>query len=179
MKPGKQLLSLNKTYIGKSRSDKREAFINDLVEHFQWTVGAEIGVRTGRTSFHLLDSSPNLSMFAIDIDISQFYTATASQKYQSRLKAIEGVSWEVADQIPDGSLDFFFIDAGHGYKSVMKDIAAWVPKLKTTGWFLGHDINFPAVHRAVTDSFGKFEIGPDNVWFKSPNNDYSMLEKLK
>jgi SAM-dependent methyltransferase len=178
MKQGKQLLSLNKTYIGKSRSNRREIFISELVEHFGWTAGAEVGVRTGRTTFHLLDSNPNLSMIAVDIDIKQFYNFKISQKYQNRLNAIEGVSWEVPNQIPNNSLDFFFIDAGHGYKSVIKDIQSWAPKLKPNGWFLGHDINFPAVHKAVTEHFEKFEIGPDNVWFKSPNDDYSMLEKL-
>lgn len=179
MKAGKELLILKKTYEGKNKTERREVFINDLVEHFNWTLGAEIGVRTGRTSFYLLDENPQLSMVAVDMDISQFYNASTEQKYQSRLKAIEGISWEVPEKIANESLDFVFIDAGHGYKSVMKDIASWAPKLKKSGWFIGHDINFPAVHKAVSEYFGKFEIGPDNVWFKSPNNDYSMLEKLK
>lgn len=178
MKKNKELLNLKKTYVSKNNNGRREAFINDLIKHFKWELGAEIGVRTGRTSFYLLDSNPSLSMIAVDIDIKQFYNSQIEKKYQNRLQAIEGISWEVPSQIPDNSLDFFFIDAGHGYKSVMKDITSWAPKLKKSGWFIGHDINFPAVHKAVSEYFGKFEIGPDNVWFKSPNDDYSMLEKL-
>jgi predicted O-methyltransferase YrrM len=177
MKPGKILLQVSKTYDTVGARGRREMFINDLVKHFSWTTGAEIGVRTGSTSFYLLNNNPNLVMWAADKDISQFYNDQVKQTYQTRLKVLEGVSWEVAAQVPDGSLDFYFIDAGHSYKSVIKDIDAWTPKLKPNGWFIGHDINFPAVNRAVAERFPGFQVGPDNVWFKAPDNNYSILKK--
>lgn len=177
MKPGKILLSVSKTYDSIDNSSRREMFINSLVKHFKWTSGAEIGVRTGRTCFYLLDNNINLDMWAVDKDISQFYNNRVHSKYQFRLKPLEGISWEVAQQVPNQSLDFYFIDAGHSYKSVIKDIDAWASKLKPSGWFIGHDINFPAVNQAVTERFPQFQVGPDNVWFVSPDNDYSMLKK--
>jgi predicted O-methyltransferase YrrM len=177
MRPGKILLQISKTHDTVGSRGRREMFINDLVKHFGWTAGAEIGVRTGRTCFHLLNNNPDLVMWAADKDISQFYNDQIKQTYQARLKVLEGISWEVATQVPDGSLDFYFIDAAHSYKAVIKDIDAWTPKLKPTGWFIGHDINFPAVHQAVTERFPGFHVGPDNVWFKSPDNNYAMLKK--
>jgi predicted O-methyltransferase YrrM len=178
MKTGKILLSVPATHTTKNANHKRELFINDLAKHFNWTAGAEIGVRTGRTSFCLLDNNSQLTMYAVDMDISQFYTPLAQQKYSNRLIALEGISWELADKVADNSLDFVFVDAGHGYKSVVRDIEAWKPKLKSTGWLIGHDINFPAVNRAVTEKLKTFKVGPDNVWFLAPTDDYTMLEKI-
>ena len=178
MKPKKVLLNVRSTHTTKNANNKRELFINDLVKHFKWQVGAEIGVRTGRTSFCLLDNNPQLSMYAVDMDVSQFYNNNIQLKYRERLIALEGISWEMANQIPDKSLDFVFVDAGHGYKSVIRDLDAWMPKLKSTGWLIGHDINFPAVNRAVSEKLKTFNVGPDNVWFMSPTNDYTMLEKI-
>lgn len=178
MKQGKILLNVVPTHTSKNAGNKREFFINDLVQHFNWTAGAEIGVREGRTSFCLLDNNSQLKIYAVDKDISQFYNTKTQQKYGKRLIPIEGISWDMAANVEDGSLDFIFIDAGHGYKSVMKDLEAWTPKLKTTGWMLGHDINFPAVNKAVSEKYKKFKVGPDNVWFVSPDGDYSILEKI-
>jgi|688.fasta_scaffold20893_5 hypothetical protein len=177
MKPGKQLLYVPKTYNSVGGHNRREMFINDLVKHFGWTQGAEIGVRTGRTSFYLLDQNPALTMWAADKDISQFYNSAVANRYGERLKVLPGTSWIVSCNVPDHSLDFYFIDAGHSYKSVVRDIDAWNPKLKSSGWFIGHDINFPAVHQAVSERFPNFEVGPDNVWFVSPDKNYDMLKK--
>jgi hypothetical protein len=177
MKIAKQLLHIPKTHDSVGARGRREMFINDLTKHFGWCCGAEIGVRTGRTSFYLLDNNPNLTMWAVDKDISQFYNTAVANKYGKRLKALPGTSWAVSSEVPDRSLDFYFIDAGHSYKSVIRDIDAWNPKLKSSGWFIGHDINFPAVHRAVSERFPDFQVGPDNVWFVSPDKNYDMLKK--
>lgn len=178
MKTGKKLLSVSAAYTTKNASNRRELFINDLVKLFNWTMGAEIGVREGRTSFCLLNDNKTLKIYAVDKDISQFYNSKIREKYKERLIALEGISWEMSQGVADESLDFVFIDAGHGYKSVMKDLESWIPKLKKTGWLIGHDINFPAVYQAVLERCKDFKVGPDNVWFLSPSGDYTMLEKI-
>lgn len=178
MRPGKVLLRVPKTHVSRNDRGRRELFLNDIVQHHGWQIGAEIGVRYGRTLFCLLDHNPNLVMWAVDKDITQFHNDQVQKRYGDRLRVLAGISWDMAVSVPDHSLDFFFIDAGHGYKSVRRDLTAWIPKLKPTGWFIGHDINFPAVNRAVLDQFGQYQVGPDNVWFLSPQGDYSMLKKL-
>lgn len=178
MKTGKILLDVVPMYTSKNAGNRREKFINDILQYNKWTIGAEIGVREGRTSFHLLDNNPQLTMYAIDKDISQFYNTKIEKQYKERLIPLEGISWDMAENIQNNSLDFIFIDAGHGYKSVMKDLESWIPKLKSTGWLMGHDINFPAVYKAVSERCKNFKVGPDNVWFLSPTGEYNMLEKL-
>ena len=144
-------------------SQRREVYLESQVKSNHWTVGVEVGVRFGRTLFHLLDNNPNLKMYAVDKDISQFYSKKIQEKYGSRLVVLEGESWEQADNIKE-SIDFVFIDAGHGTKSVVKDINAYKPLLKSNNGLLGHDIDFPAIQEALKICNISFDVCPDNVW---------------
>lgn len=67
--------------------------------------------------------------------------------------------------IPDGSLDFLFIDAGHSKEEVQLDLCNWLPKMSPTGIICGHDYlsedeelveqynKFPGVREAVHECF--------------------------
>jgi hypothetical protein len=57
------------------------------------------------------------------------------------------------------SLDAVFIDADHEYKSVKKDILAWMPKVKKGGILAGHDYMdiYAGVIKAVNETLSKFE----------------------
>jgi SAM-dependent methyltransferase len=61
----------------------------------------------------------------------------------------QGDSAESAADFADESLDFIHIDAAHDYDSVVKDLAAWYPKLKPGGIFSGHDYPWHEVKKAV------------------------------
>jgi len=145
---------------------RREHYINHLVQNNKWTIGCEVGVRTGRTLFHLLDNNPNLKMYAVDKDISQFYNQDVQDRYGDRLVVIEGSSWGSAKEITE-KLDFVFIDAGHSTKSVTKDINAYKPLLNSSQGLMGHDIDFPAIQLALKNLNIEFEVAPDNVWISS------------
>lgn len=117
-------------------------------------------------------------------------------KFLDNIKSVEcsdiltvhhGMSLERAGDFEDESLDICFIDACHMYESVKKDIAAYLPKVKSGGYLMGHDFetwdllgkatpedlqrqcseggHFGVVY-AVADFFKKDEIQllKDNVW---------------
>lgn len=70
---------------------------------------------------------------------------------KDRIGIIRTLSWDGASNYSDESLDFVFIDAGHDYDSVKKDLTAWYPKVKQGGVLAGHDYHyhcgvFPAVN---------------------------------
>lgn len=69
---------------------------------------------------------------------------------------------EAAKLVPDGSLDFAFVDASHEYESVAQDIDDWLPKVRSM--LLGHDWLNPDVKRAVTERFKDIITGPDQCW---------------
>jgi predicted O-methyltransferase YrrM len=64
-------------------------------------------------------------------------------------------SQQAAQLFADGSLDFVFIDAAHGFDDVRADLACWWPKIRPGGLLAGHDYNadWPGVVRAVDEFF--------------------------
>ena len=156
----KNPLPLSVNWVGPKR---REHYLDHLVKTRCWTVGVEVGVRTGRTLFHLLDNNANLKMYAVDKDTDQFYNSMVEKRYGDRLVVLHGTSWDQADFIKE-KVDFVFIDAGHSTKSVIKDIRAYRPLLKDDTGLTGHDIDFPAVQLALEQLNISFDVGPDNTW---------------
>lgn len=69
-----------------------------------------------------------------------------------QVEVLRGISWVMAERVPNESLDMVYIDCCHEYECVKKDLEAWYPKIKKRGIVAGHDINNPAygVARAVT-----------------------------
>lgn len=78
----------------------------------------------------------------------------------SHITAIQSDSWLAADQFEDNSVDFCYVDAGHTYDCVTRDLKAWWPKVKTGCYFGGDDYTkgWPQVCRAVEDFFAPQKI---------------------
>lgn len=159
-------IAVNMTVLWNGKSNRRY-YLDWLIKEHNIKVIAEVGVRDGRTTFHLLDQNPDLIIYAIDKSISGFYNNEIKQRYGNRLIPVEALSTDGAKRILDNSLDLVFIDADHSYEWVKKDIAAYKPKLKKGGWLTGHDIDFPGVNRAVNEVIVKYDVGPNNVWLTS------------
>lgn len=94
----------------------------------------------------------------------------ATEFAADRRQVIRARSVEAAARVPDGSLDFAFIDADHSYEGCAADIRAWLPKVRAGGILCGHDYRnthcpFPGVERAVEEAFGQPETGDNFTWF--------------
>jgi hypothetical protein len=157
------------------------------VKHYGWTRGAELGLWEGKTISHLLAENPGLSMIGVDLWEPQpgnpgpeGYEAWDHEAHEARTRArcapfgkratlLKARTVEAASGVPDGSLDFVFIDADHSEAGCRADILAWRPKLRPSGMLLGHDINWPGVLAAVEDLVPGYEIGPNVVWFRPVN----------
>lgn len=76
---------------------------------------------------------------------------------RNRIQTIESISWNAAKHFDDRSLDFCYVDAGHTYEDVMKDLRAWWPKIKRGGWFGGDDYTkgYLGLMEAVQEFFSK------------------------
>lgn len=74
------------------------------------------------------------------------------------INPIRKSSEEAVKEYEDESLDFVFIDAGHEYDDVKKDIEIWLPKVKKGGILAGHDYSndSPGVVRAVQETLPGF-----------------------
>ncbi len=132
-----------------SRDDLAELF-----SEFDYTVGAEIGVREGIFSEVLLKANPMLKLYCIDPwtpykevpsgrKQNRFYNEAKQRlsQYENAIM-IKKYSMDALVDIPDGSLDFVYIDANHEQKYVEEDITGWSTKVKSGGIVSGHDYFF-------------------------------------
>jgi hypothetical protein len=166
---------------------KRFDVLRELTLHHGWTRGAELGLWHGRTIVHLLAHCGELTMIGVDLwqpqpdnpgpegyegwDHQQHeqIARRSLRPYGSRATIIKDWTAKAAEQVPDGSLDFVFVDADHSEAGCRRDIEAWLPKIKLSGWMIGHDITWPGVRTAVDDLLPGYEIGPDVTWLRPVN----------
>jgi hypothetical protein len=77
-----------------------------------------------------------------DNDIfEEFFSETKSKTDFAAGKRIilRGKTTEVIDRIPDGELDFAYIDGDHTLKGIAIDLIRMFPKIKAGGWIGGDD----------------------------------------
>lgn len=116
--------------------------------------GAEIGVFRGKFSSNILKERKPEKLYLIDPwinfedplyentwystgagnDMDEIY-AHVCKKFAPRIEkgqveVLRGKSTDVADQIPDGSLDFVYIDGDHSYEGVKADLEIAFRKTK-------------------------------------------------
>ena len=98
--------------------------------------------------------------------LNQFLDNIKMAKVDGMIKAICKDSADAALQFADGSVNAIWIDAAHDYNSVVKDLAAWYPKIKPDGIFSGHDWISRQVSKAVN------EHSDANAWQIVTHNNY-------
>lgn len=147
-------------------------YLVNLVNSYGWRLGAELGVARGLLMRRLLAGCPHLSMVGVDLFLKPHnltQVLAIVQDYPDRCALLQCSTVEAANLVDDHSLDFAFIDAGHGYEAVSDDIRCWTPKIKPGGMLLGHDYceRHSGVIRAVNTAFGSdFGVLPFTIWSK-------------
>ena len=75
-------------------------------------------------------------------------------------------TFEAVNQFLDNSLDLVYLDNVHMPEWIIKEIKAWLPKVKHGAWIGGHDC-LPGLHEAITATLGKPDkIFKDSSWIK-------------
>lgn len=154
------------------------------VQEQGWTAGAEIGLQRGWTICHLLETCPQLSMIGVDqwievpdtgepgwqsydhIDLD-YWAGKVKRRvaaYGPRGRVLHMPSLEAARQVPDGALDFVFIDGDHTARGCEADIRAWAPKVKASGYVTGHDWQFAEVARVLNRLLPGWEAHEHQCW---------------
>jgi hypothetical protein len=129
--------------------------MDDLPQFFidmGYKVGAEIGVYKG--AFTEKFCKAGLRVYGIDpwIAYNDYPLINSSRRAElqyektkktlapySNCTIIRKTSMDALKDIPDGSLDFCYIDANHLFRYVADDIVEWSRKIKKSGVIAGHD----------------------------------------
>jgi hypothetical protein len=163
----------------------REQLGTWLNEQGMLGAGAEIGVMHGGYSESVLKIWNGEKYYMVDLwgrqDPQVYRERTDDIDYEGKyrdcvaiaerfpiVQIIRDYSVAAAGQVPDGSLDWVFIDANHSYRTVLEDMDAWFPKLKPGGVFAGHDYgddtNYP--HWCEVKSAVDRWMGEHNIAFR-------------
>lgn len=144
----------------------------ELFHELGFKIGAEIGVFKGEYSEVFCKTSPDLHLLLVDpwraykgyrlgdqktMDIYHGMAMERLAPY-SNFSVIRKFSVEAAKDIPDESLDFVYIDAAHDFVSVVKDLDAWTPKVRTGGIISGHDYVMRGMGPKVFGKASRFHV---------------------
>ena len=121
----------------------------DLFGELGYKIGAEIGVEQGNYSLELCSRIAGLKLYCIDPYTTYFHHSAEemgnvmkmAQDKVSKFNTefIRKPSLDAVNDLPDGCLDFVYIDGMHDFDNVMRDIIVWAPKVKSGGIVAGHD----------------------------------------
>ena len=162
----------------------------ELLNHCSYGgIFVELGCFKGKsTSFivtEIINQKKNVSFYAVDSfegstnssDANEVQAYNGISNIEIDFKAntkhlykyfftYKELSHEAADNFNDGEVDCLFIDAGHSYEAVKKDIEAWLPKMKPNGIIAGHDYTaWEGVNQAVNEVFGTPHKIENDCWF--------------
>jgi len=120
-------------------------------------ITAEIGCAEGLFSEHILKNWNPLRHYMVDLweciptakgdgsspkewhDKNYKEVKERVQPFEEKVHILRGLSWRMNQYIKDESLDLVYLDAGHYYEAVMKDLQAWYPTVRKGGIVAGHD----------------------------------------
>ena len=140
----------NLPFIGFARNNYTREDLASVFGELGFKIGAEIGVKHGDFAEVLIKACPGLKYIGVDPWIAYGRAVSqprANRRYactKERLKSYDTTlmrmsSMEAVKDIPDGSLDFVYIDGRHEFDFVMEDLIHWVPKVRHLGIVSGHD----------------------------------------
>lgn len=102
------------------------------------------------------------------VNVSKMYEEFKenTKHLEDKFKTMVNYSYEAADYFLDNSVDCLFLDAGHSFEAVIKDIKAWLPKMKDGSIMAGHDYTaWEGVGRAVRELLGTPDKVENDCWF--------------
>lgn len=119
---------------------------------------AEVGVYRGEFAAKILRRVPQISRYYMidpwrrldnwnkpaNRDDERFQKIYESAIERTRFAAekttvLRGTTMECVDEVPDGALDFVYIDGDHTLRGIAIDLIRWYPKVRQGGWIAGDD----------------------------------------
>jgi Methyltransferase domain len=131
-----------------------------FVDETEAATVAEIGVYRGQFAARLLGGCPGIATYYMvdpwrnladwnkpankpDKVFQRFFDEAMERtaEHDGKRVVLRGTSAEVVDEIPDGSLDFAYVDGDHTLRGITVDLVKVFPKVREGGWLAGDDFS--------------------------------------
>jgi hypothetical protein len=150
------------------------------------SIAAECGVAEGNFSFDLLQNGVG-KLYSVDAwktiegvtgdgnfpqewhDKNYDTAKKRLSKFGDKSIILRGLTFEMAKEVPDNTLDLLYLDAAHYKEGVKADLEAWYPKVKSGGIVAGHDYLNKAY--GVFDAVNEFIYGITEIITIPENNN--------
>ena len=145
--------------LGEAAASRVELWTR-FVDETHAAIAAEIGVYRGQFAARLLDDCPGIATYYMvdpwrnledwnkpankpDMVFQKFFDEAMERTaaHEGKRVVLRGTTAEVIDQIPDGSLDFAYIDGDHTLRGITVDLIKVFPKVRDGGWIGGDDFS--------------------------------------
>jgi hypothetical protein len=124
-----------------------------LFKDLEFKTGCEVGVLRGKNAHGMFKYIPGLKLYLVDpyadYDGGQrtYGKKNTNSFFEQMMRKMSGRNYELIKMksqdackyVPDGSLDYIYIDGNHKYDYVMMDLFNWIPKVRKGGILSGHD----------------------------------------
>lgn len=176
-----QIVNKGKKYVPSFFLRGMGAYL--LNNNYKDMVGVEIGTAGGQNALSLLSCLDIKKLFCIDpypdswndgwnktrVKGSKQKAEFLLKRFRDKIIFVKEFSDRAIDAIP-GGLDFVYIDGGHEYEQVKKDIDLYYPKIRNGGVLGGHDFGgFVGVVNAVQEFASGYDynifLGRDGDWW--------------
>jgi len=166
----------------------------------------EVGAARGDSTFHCLQDCKNISEY-IAIEPFCEYTDSITynhlgdpqkitydarhqhlnevifehrlkfSSFRSKVKLIKKTSKDALKLVEDKSVDFLFHDAFPTYDDAKFDFKNWLPKMKNTGVYGGHDFDHAIIRKAIKETIDENNIKSPltiigHCWFFNLKENY-------
>ena len=132
-------------------------------------VGSHLGKSAAYMCVEIANSQKNIKFFTVDhwrpweLRPDRYKVFMQNMKpLRKFFKPLKMYSVTAANKFEDNSIDFLFLDGGHDYEDIIKDMSAWYPKVKPGGTVAGHDYYpdepnrggvYPGMHQLLDQGF--------------------------
>ena len=143
-----------------ARSETRVELWVEFLRRIQARGVVEVGVYRGAFAARILDGCPTIETYYMidpwrhlddwnkpanrdDDQFEAFYEEAMARTaaHEARRTVLRGRTTEVIDRIPDGALDFAYIDGDHTLRGIATDLLRVYPKVRAGGWVGGDDFS--------------------------------------
>ena len=156
-----------------------------LFNEVGYKYAAEVGVAKGHHAYRLFRNIPDLKLICVDPwgAYNRLSREKADIRHEMCLKRLASYdvdyrvmgSMEAVKDVPDGSLDFVYIDGLHEFDPVMLDLIHWTPKVRVGGIIAGHDY-YHFYQAGIINAVNAYTVSHNiNEWYVTRDKEASFF----